>query len=111
MALQGIPDAQSSVHATLAPKRRNAPDSMNPGTLAQTALPQVLLESECKRRAKKLEWHERATWKRPPPLSSYFVNRMACLRSSAVICCQTRSVFWRRAAFSGSPRRASAKKR
>src|SRR5262249_1455501 len=41
----------------------------------------------------------------------YCVSRIACLRSSSVICCHTRSVVWRRAAFSGSPRSASAKKR
>jgi hypothetical protein len=85
------------------------------GTLAQTALPQVLLEEECKWDWKKLEWHEGATSNRGQPIGNlpgargqcvanhglgvagtpcgYCVMRMACLRSSAVICFQTRSVF------------------
>jgi hypothetical protein len=46
-----------------APERRNAPDSKSHGTLAQTALPQVLLEEECNRTGYKLEWHERAIQK------------------------------------------------
>jgi hypothetical protein len=42
-------------------------------------------------------------------VSSYCVRRMACLRSSAVICFHTISAFCRRGPFSGSTRRASAK--
>lgn len=40
---------------------------------------------------------------------SHCVNRMACLRSSAVICFQTISTFCLRGPFSGSERRARAK--
>ena len=47
-------------HIQKAPERRNAPDSKSHGTLAQTALPQVLLEEECNWPEQKLEWHERA---------------------------------------------------
>ena len=36
---------------------------MSHGTLAQTALPQVLLEEECNRSGHKLEWHKRAIYK------------------------------------------------
>jgi len=53
---------------------------MNPGTLAQTALPQVLLEKECKCRAKKLEWHERAT-SRTKPTDRFILEGQALFRS------------------------------
>ena len=43
------------------PKRRNAPDSKSHGTLAQTALPQVLLEMHFKVCPIGWEWHERAS--------------------------------------------------